>query len=64
MASEPHPAGSAANARVRGELIDYLRSLGLVCEVQNADVLRRSGEMQRVHNIVVRLPGAAVPSGR
>ncbi len=57
MATEPHPAGSAANAKVGDYLVDHLRLLGMSPEVQTADVLRRSGDRQTVHNIIARLPG-------
>lgn len=57
IATEPHPASSPANTKVRDYLLDHLQLLGMSPEVQAADVQRRSGERQTVHNIIARLPG-------
>lgn len=57
IASQPHPAGSAANAKVREYLRNDLTSLGLKPEVQTATILRRAGEWQVVNNVIARLPG-------
>ncbi|MEJ3750375.1 M28 family peptidase, partial [Actinomycetes bacterium KLBMP 9797] len=66
-----HPAGSAANDRVREHLVDTLRGLGLNPEVQDT-VGPEAGQLSggaagsafaRVRNVVARLPGSA-PTGR
>src|SRR5688572_5123345 len=67
IASTPHPAGSAANDRVREHLISSLTSLGLSPEVQ--DVVSEQGAglsssaggagLARVRNVVTVIPGTA-----
>ncbi|MEV6490636.1 M20/M25/M40 family metallo-hydrolase [Actinoplanes sp. NPDC051633] len=71
MASVPHPAGSAANDRVREQIIGVLRGLGLDPQVQ--DTVTEEGTrlsagaggigMARVRNVVATIPGTA-PTGR
>lgn len=51
IATEPHPVGSAADARVREYLLDQLRKLGLEPEVQTADMMSRT-----VQNVIARIP--------
>ena len=53
IAAEPHPVGSAADARVREYLLDQLKKLGLEPEVQTANVLGRT-----VQNVIARVPGS------
>jgi hypothetical protein len=53
IASEPHPQGSPAQARVRDYLVNQLTSMGLEVEVQ-----RTAG----IENVVARLHGSA-PTG-
>jgi hypothetical protein len=61
FATEPHPAGSAANERVRAYLVATLRHLGAEVEVEEVTGRHlhrgvvRQGEVQ---DIVARLPGA------
>ncbi len=71
MATEPHVAGSAANDRVREQLVGALRGLGLQPEVQDT-VSVQGGQLSasnggvglaRVRNVVTLIPGAA-PTGR
>ena len=57
IATEPHPADSLANARVRAYLIDQFSRLGLDPQLQTANVVRRNGDTQTVHNLLARLPG-------
>jgi hypothetical protein len=64
IAREPHPVGSAANARVRDHLIARLQSMGLAPEVQRAAGVyakafdeRRRIEGGMVENVVAVLPG-------
>jgi hypothetical protein len=67
IASTPHPAGSAANDRVREHLITTLTGLGLSPEVQ--DVVSGQGAglsssaggtgLARVRNVVAVIPGTA-----
>jgi hypothetical protein len=49
VASEPHAAGSEAQARVRAYIIDQVKALGLNAEVET------SGQLA---NILVRIPGS------
>ncbi|GIF12190.1 M28 family peptidase [Actinoplanes teichomyceticus] len=67
IAATPHPAGSAANDRVREHLLAHLRGLGLSPQVQDT-VSAQGGELSasaggtglaRVRNVVTLLPGAA-----
>jgi hypothetical protein len=53
IAAAPHPAGSPAQARVRGYLVRHLTALGLQTQVQNAG---------GAENVAARLPGTH-PSG-
>ncbi|MEV0729444.1 M28 family peptidase [Polymorphospora sp. NPDC050346] len=71
VAAEPHPAGSAANDRVREHLVGTLRGLGLATEVQDT-VAPEAGQLSgaaggatlaRVRNVVAVLPGTD-PTGR
>jgi hypothetical protein len=48
IASQPHPAGSPAQAEVRGYLIRQLRDMGFEVETQ---------ETGKIANVVARLPG-------
>ncbi|GAA0461536.1 aminopeptidase [Actinoplanes capillaceus] len=67
IASTPHPAGSAANDRVREHLIDRLRGLGLAPEVQDVVSVQGAGlsssaggtGLARVRNVVTLIPGSA-----
>ncbi|MBG0567848.1 M28 family peptidase [Actinoplanes aureus] len=67
IASAPHPAGSAANDRVRDHLVQTLRGLGLAPEVQDT-VSIQGGRLSssaggtglaRVRNVVTLIPGTA-----
>jgi hypothetical protein len=67
IATTPHPAGSAANDRVRDYLVQTLRGLGLSPEVQDT-VSVQGGELSasaggtgvaRVRNVVTLIPGTA-----
>ncbi|MFI1993147.1 M28 family peptidase [Actinoplanes sp. NPDC020271] len=67
MATVPHPAGSAANDRVRDQLVQSLTALGLTPQVQDT-VSLQGGELSasaggtglaRVRNIVTVIPGKA-----
>ncbi|GAA4921652.1 M28 family peptidase [Actinoplanes utahensis] len=67
IAATPHPAGSAANDRVRDHLVTTLRGLGLSPEVQDTVSEQGAGlsssaggtGLARVRNVVTVLPGAA-----
>lgn len=71
ISSTPHPAGSAANDRVRDHLIGALRGLGLSPEVQDTVSVQGAGlsssaggtGFARVQNVVTVVPGTA-PTGR
>jgi hypothetical protein len=66
MASQPHPLGSAAQARVRGYLLRRLRALGLAPTVgEDVGLAAEADEVHagRVQNIVARLPGRQ-PGGK
>ena len=60
----PHPTGSAANAIVRGRVIDELTSLGYQPQVQTGFSCNDFGTCATVKNILARLdgsePGASV----
>ncbi|WP_083971547.1 M28 family peptidase [Actinoplanes awajinensis] len=67
IAAAPHPAGSAANDRVREHLVETLRGLGLSPEVQDT-VSTQGGQLSasaggtglaRVRNVVTLIPGSA-----
>ncbi|GIE86513.1 M28 family peptidase [Actinoplanes regularis] len=67
IAALPHPAGSAANDRVRDYLVETLRGLGLSPQVQDT-VSVQGGELSasaggtglaRVRNVVAVIPGSA-----
>jgi hypothetical protein len=53
---QPHPAGSAENAAVRGRLAAELRALGLEPHLGAATVGTR-GLVARVHNVAARIEG-------
>jgi len=60
IAREPHAPGSPEHERVRGYIVDRLRTLGLEPEVQSATSVLRAGEYARaasIHNVVARLSG-------
>lgn len=60
VASQPHPLGSAAQARVRDYLLRRLQELGLAPTVAaGVGLAAKGGEVSagRVQNIVARLPG-------
>lgn len=62
IARAPHPTGSPENARVRGLIVDRLRTLGLDPRVDSAtSVVRRGGAAHSavVHDIVARVPGTS-----
>ncbi|WP_328464805.1 M28 family peptidase [Actinoplanes sp. NBC_00393] len=67
IATAPHPAGSAANDRVREHLVQKLSGLGLSPEVQDT-VTIQGGQLSssaggtglaRVQNVVTLIPGTA-----
>ena len=53
---QPHPSGSAANARVRDRIIGEFGQLGLAAEVQRRFACGNSA-CATVENIVARIPG-------
>jgi len=53
----PHPVGSAANAAVRGRLVEQLRALGLSPEELPAFSCSATGSCAPVVNVLVRIPG-------
>ncbi|HEX2729667.1 MAG TPA: M20/M25/M40 family metallo-hydrolase [Rubrobacteraceae bacterium] len=55
VAREPHPMGSAAQARVRDYILAQADAFGLPAEVQRAEVAGG----RTTENVVVRLPGMA-----
>jgi hypothetical protein len=62
IAAEPHPVGSAANARVRDYLVGELQALGLQVEVQRQLQVNRYGRradarFAMVENVVAVRPG-------
>ena len=60
IAREPHPVGSAANARVRAYLIGEISATGLRPEVQKATIFPTEpddAEAITVENIIVRIEG-------
>lgn len=63
MAQNPHPTGSAENAKARDYLVAQLTSLGLQPEVQTTDVTRtlRSGQQASgtIQNVLARIEGSA-----
>ncbi len=66
LASQPHPLGSAAQARVRDYLLRRLRALGLaptVAETVSLTAVGSNVSAGRVQNIVARLPGQQ-PGGK
>jgi hypothetical protein len=58
LASEPHPAGSEANARAGAYLVQQLTALGLAPEELTTQIVegRKAAE---VHNVLARIPGQA-----
>lgn len=56
---EPHPAGSAAQERVRARLIAELERLGLKPEVQTGVACGPGGVCAELHNVLAEVPGAA-----
>ncbi|WP_433828250.1 M28 family peptidase [Actinoplanes sp. CA-015351] len=67
IASEPHPAGSAANEKVHDHLIETLRGLGLSPESQDTVTIQGGtlsasaggAGLARVRNVVTLIPGTA-----
>lgn len=58
LVEEPHPAGSAALAEVRDDLVSQLEEMGLEVEIQSTTgTLPRYQVAGRVDNILARLPG-------
>src|SRR2546430_1414050 len=53
---EPHPVGSAGDARIRERLLRVLRQLGYETTVQDAFSCR-DASCARVQNVIARLPG-------
>ncbi|MDF2626510.1 MAG: hypothetical protein K0R39_341 [Symbiobacteriaceae bacterium] len=67
IARQPHPIGSAENARVRAYLLDQLKGLGLDPQVQTADGLGflPFGVMgAQPSNVLARVPGTAGGGGK
>jgi hypothetical protein len=67
IARAPRPLGSGHHEEVRQHLVNELRSLGLLVEVQEARVpLRRDGTGPRIEvaNVVARLPGTGGGTGK
>lgn len=66
IAVRPHMTGSAEHTRVRGYLVDELRSLGFETEVHETTVLSTRGRLLRaatVRNIVARKRGTSSTGG-
>lgn len=62
LATEPHPVGSAAHARVRDDLVRRIEALGLDARSQDAVAFRPRGSSLRtawVRNVLTRLDGSA-----
>lgn len=63
IAQNPHPTGSAENAKVRDYIVAQLTSLGLQPEVQTTDVTRtlRNGRQSSatIQNVLARIEGSA-----
>jgi hypothetical protein len=62
IARRPHPPGSPEHDRVRGYLMERLRSLGLEPQVQTVTSVIRDSETARavtIRNILTRVPGTA-----
>ncbi|HEU4582812.1 MAG TPA: M28 family peptidase, partial [Polyangiaceae bacterium] len=55
---EPHPAGSAAQERVRARLLAELEQLGLKPEVQTGVACSPEGVCAELHNVLAELPGS------
>jgi hypothetical protein len=55
---EPHPVGSAADARVREGIVGELKGLGYQPEVRQAFACNTEGICAEVHNVVARLDGS------
>jgi hypothetical protein len=67
IARAPRPLGSEHHAAVRDYLVNELKSLGLLVELQEARVpLRRDGIGPRIEvaNVVARLPGSGGGAGK
>lgn len=63
IAQQPHPVGTAENARVRAYLMEELRALGLEPQLQSAFGVfksKRGLSAGQVQNILVRIPGKAL----
>jgi len=58
IASAPHPAGSAANEKVRDYIVETLRSMGIAAEVYAGTYVdgHSAGEIK---NVLARIPGTA-----
>ena len=63
VAAEPHPAGSAANDRVRDYLVDQLRQLGLDAQIAFGSLEGRRGvlPLDYIHCRLPATPGDATP---
>ncbi len=61
IATEPHPAGSPANDRVRDYIMDQIRELGMEPVIQRDWSTRAPGQASLVENVLVRLPGTTGP---
>jgi hypothetical protein len=53
----PHPVGSAADDRVRRQIVDVLAGLGLAPRIEEGFTCSASGTCARVRNVVARLGG-------
>jgi hypothetical protein len=53
----PHFVGTAANARMRQQILEEFRHVGYEPTVQEASVCSREGTCARVSNVLARLPG-------
>ncbi len=56
IAREPHPVGSAALGKVRAEIVEALRGIGLEPEIQ-VDTAVRGFRAGRVENVIAVIPG-------
>ena len=58
IASAPHPAGSAANEKVRNYIVETLRSMGIAAEVY-AGTYVAGHSAAEIKNVLARIPGTA-----
>ena len=62
--ARPHPFGSAANARVRDQVVEEFLALDFECEVDRVALPSGWSTWADVENVVARLPGPASTGGQ